>query len=379
MNVISINHKNTPIEMRNKISFSDDEIIDFCNQIIKKDLVTECMILSTCNRTEIYYVSKSEIIVEIQKEIARFKNIDNDILTNYYIIYQNKDAITHIYNVSCGINSMILGEDEILHQVKHALTLAQEIHSTGYEINTIVKGAISCAKKIKTETKLSKTPISVGTLTANEVFNLNVPNKTVLIIGITGKIGNIVMKNILSKDNINIIGTIRNHNSLFECKSKYPNVKFINYHERYNYMDMCDIIISATTSPHYTVTKNRLLPQLKTNKERLFLDLAVPQDIDTSIEEIPNTTLKNIDYFKILSNQNNVAKLGEVEKAKIIIDDEIETILKELAIHDFLPYITGLNQYIEKNGIENLLFKMKSKSDSQTFKNILGCIKELIN
>lgn len=370
MNVISINYKNAPIYVRNKISFSNNDIKQFYEQN-----AVECLILSTCNRMEVYFTGD---ISDMQNSISKFKNLDNSFLMDYYRIYQGNDAIKHLYNVACGINSMILGEDEILRQVKESLALAQENSSTGYELNTIVKGAISCAKKIKTETKLSSTPVSIGTLTANEIFNLDIPQKTILIIGVTGKAGSIVMKNLLDK-NINIIATIRNHNAIFDYTSQYPNVKFVDYHERYNYMDMCDVIISATSSPHYTVTKSRLLTNLKTNKTRLFLDLAVPQDIDIFIKDIPNTTLKNIDYFNILSKKNNLAKLEEVEKAKLIIDEEIETLLKEISMHEFMTYISKLDNYINNNGIKTLLFKMKSKSDSKTFNNMLKYFKELIS
>lgn len=370
MNVISINYKNAPIYVRNKISFSSNDIKQFYEQNS-----IECLILSTCNRTEVYFTGD---ISEMQNSIAKFKNLDNSFFMEYYRIYKDNDAIRHLYNVACGINSMILGEDEILRQVKEALSLAQEMHSTRYELNTIVKSAISCAKKIKTETKLSSTPVSIGTLTANEIFNLDIPYKTILIIGVTGKAGSIVMKNLLNK-NINIIATIRNHNAIFDYTSQYPNVRFVDYHKRYEYIDMCDVIISATSSPHYTITKSRLLTNLKINKPRLFLDLAVPQDIDIYIKDIPNTTLKNIDYFNVLSKQNNLAKLEEVEKAKFIIDKEIEILLKEISMHDFLPYLSSLDNYVNNNDIKTLLFKMKSKSDSKTFNNMLKYFKELIS
>jgi glutamyl-tRNA reductase len=313
----------------------------------------------------------------MQKKLASFKGLSNHYL-DYFCVYQGVDAIKHLYNVACGIHSMILGEDEILRQVKDSFAVAQGINSTGYQLNTIVKGAISCAKKIKTQTKLSSTPVSVGTLTANEIFSLNVPKKTVLIIGATGKAGSIVMKNLLCGKDIDIVATIRNHNALFDYTSQYPNVKFIDYHERYHYMDFCDVVISATSSPHYTVTQSRLLPELKTPKNRLFLDLAVPQDIDTSITEIPNVTLKNIDYFKTLSQQNNLTKLQEVEKAKLIIEDEVENILKELAMHEFLPYMDSLKEYVTAHGVESLIFKLKTNSDSQTLKNMLEYLKAVI-
>jgi glutamyl-tRNA reductase len=270
---------------------------------------------------------------------------------------------------------MILGEDEILRQVKDALSLAQEVGASNYELNTIFKGAISCAKKIKTDTRLSTTAVSVGTLTANEISTLD--NPTVLVIGASGKAGGIVMKNLLSKG-IHIVATIRNHNSIFDYTSQYPNVKFADYHQRYTYIDTCDVVVSATSSPHYTVTKDRLLQNLTNHKPRLFIDLAVPQDIDTAIAELPDCTLKNIDYFRVLSKQNNLAKLEEVEKAKLIIAEEVDTLLKELSMHEFMPYLSDLDNYVKQNGVKTLIFKVKSQSDSQTFDSMLKYFKELL-
>lgn len=376
MNIISVNHKIAPLEVRQKISFNDDEVIEFCNFLKDSNIVDECLILSTCNRTEFYYVSQNPTAF-LQKKIAEYKKFDNSIFMNYYCVYSDYRAIQHMYEVACGINSMILGEDEILRQLKHAFQIALDNRFTGYILNTVTKGAISCAKKIKTQTKISKTAISVGTLTANEIFNLDIPQKTVLIIGINGRVGSIVMKNLMAKD-VNIVGTIRNHNSTFEYSSKYPNIKFIDYHERYEYINQVDVVISATSSPHYTITRSMLEKSITVEKPRLFLDLAVPQDIDYSIESLPNVTLRNIDYFRILSRQNNHEKLQEVEKAKAIIYDEIETLLKELSIHNFMPYFDTLKDYVMDYGVENLIFKMKSESDSQTFKNMLEYLRRVI-
>lgn len=376
MNIISINHKSTPLEIRGKISFNDEENVEFCSYLKRVNIVDECMILSTCNRTEIYYIG-CKIPEQIQLEISKYKHLDNTLLMDYYRVYCGEKAIQHIYEVASGINSMILGEDEILHQLKHSFQIALDNKFTGYTLNTIIKGAISCAKKIKTETKISKTAVSIGTLTANEIFNLDISEKTVLIIGVSGKAGSIVMKNLLSKG-INIIGTIRNHNSIFEYSSNYPNVKFVDYHKRYDYINQVDVVVSATSSPHYTITKNRLEKSITVEKPRLFLDLAVPQDIDNSIEELKDITLKNIDYFEILSKQNNLEKLQEVEKAKIIIEDEIDILLKEISIHEFIPYMEDLEKYIEIHGVESLIFKIKSESDSQTLKNMLKYLRRII-
>jgi glutamyl-tRNA reductase len=110
----------------------------------------------------------------------------------------------------------------------------------------------------------------------------------------------------------------------------------------------------------------------------LYIDLAVPQDIDPAIAEVPNCTLRDIDYFRVLSRQNNLTKLEAVENAKLIIGEEVDVLRKELSMHEFMPYLPALEEYVERNGVRNLIFKLKSHSSSETFNSTLECIKELM-
>lgn len=213
--------------------------------------------------------------------MAEYSGFEVSRLSKQIFLFYDDKAISHLYNVVSGIDSMVIGEDEILGQIKRAYAFAQRCKTTGYELNTVFQAAIACAKRIKTETALSKTSVSMATLAANEVARLG-ENVSVMVIGATGKIGTSLVKNLVSHKNISIITTLRNHNNDLTYRN---DVSAVEYNDRYKYIDKVDCLISATSSPHYTITYYDLQKCLKENKNRFFIDLAVPPDIDREIEK----------------------------------------------------------------------------------------------
>lgn len=377
MYCISISHKTAPISVRGKFSFNIDEKIEFFNLLKNENSIKGCVILSTCNRSEIYVSSEKNIIDFLQNKISECKNICLEEMISYLNIFSGYSAIYHLYKVCCGIDSMVLGEDEILGQVKQAYFDSINNNIVDYEINTFFKGAITCAKKIKTDTNLSKTPVSIGTLVANEVFKFPKENKNVIIIGVTGKMGSIILKNILCKSNINVVATVRNHKNFIKCEYKSNDMKVIDYNDRYNYINDADIIISVTSSPHYTIVYNKLKNYIKDDKKRLFIDLAVPIDIDRKITNLNNVTLYNIDEFKKISKDNNEIKLKEINRAYDIMEKFIDDAIKEKIFHDYFNKIPSIKEIFKKNSFENILYKIRDNVSSNDLSVILNIFDRL--
>ncbi len=349
---IGINYKLAPVEVREKIAFSEDEKQRF----IKDNMV----ILSTCIRVEIYFTDYS--INSIAKEICKFKNIDYNSFKGYINIYSGDAAIKHLYRVAVGLESKILGEDEILGQVKEAYYFSHKNVKLSYEINTAFKGAVTSAKKIKTETLMSKSSVSIGTLVSGFINSNNI--KKVMIIGISGKIGYITAKNILSYNNIKIIATERFYKKDF---THIKNVIYIPFSERYKYINECDAVISVTTSPHYTLTSEQIK---KYNiKNKIFIDLAVPRDID---EDISDNSLFNIDYFETISKNNSEIKINEKEKAENIIENMIDDLKKEMFFHTIAQDLQKFNNC----SFEQLIYKVRDGMTCAEFEKFIDIIKE---
>jgi glutamyl-tRNA reductase len=220
--------------------------------------------------------------------------------------------------------------------------------------------------------------VSIGTLAANEVFHFSGEAKTVLIIGLTGKLGSILMKNIYDKPKVKIIGTSRSHHTIENIGRDYDKVSMIDYELRYQYMDQADIVISATTSPHYTITCHDLEKYILTEKERLFLDLSVPLDIDKEIMKLNGVTLHDIDYFEQVSANNTLMKEQETDRALSILEECLDEVKKQLNFHEFIEALPLVSRKIEKLSFENVLYEIKDKSNSNELSAVLGALRKLI-
>lgn len=375
MYCISISFKTAPLEIREKFAFQKEEAKEFASLAIENPALTECMVLSTCNRTEVYFCGNKDAISEMELLLSRYKEIERAHVIKYYISYAKEAAIRHAFSVASGMDSMLIGEDEILGQVKDAYQLALENRTTNFVINTVFQNAMNCSKKIKTDTNLSKTPVSIGTLVANEIFRFPRENKRVFIIGLTGKMGTIIMKNVYGRHGVSVAGTSRTVTDHYE--KEHSELKAVPYVDRYQYMEEADIVISATTSPHYTITKEELEVHITNQKERLFIDLSVPSDIDKSVGELDKVTLYNIDYFEYLSKHNNEKKEKEIELGKEIMEQELDETLKIIAFHDFLPSMKEVKRLFETNNFEHIMYRLRDQEKQESFQVVLDAFRRL--
>ena len=374
MYCVSISYKSANIELRKKLVFNQDRIKKITSGLTEGGFVSECVMLCTCNRTEIYFCGEKGSEDEVVSAIADNSGIDKILLSKHLLLFCGDNSIIHLFKVACGIDSMVIGEDEILGQTKSAYFFAKENNTVGHRLNMIFQSAIACAKKIKTETDLSKTSVSVATLAANKAADFG-EKVNVLVIGASGKIGTTVLKNLVSHKNVSVCATLRHHN---------PGIKFIedlgintiDYKNRYEYINDCDCVISATTSPHYTITLCDLKNNLTDERKRLFIDLAVPPDFDNSVIELKGVRLINIDYFEKLAKENNQIKINSVDAAESIIRSSVDTLLKDLIFHDFLPHLGKVKKGLADKTLEELIYRMKSDACAGEFSAFINVLKE---
>ncbi len=380
MNILSISHKKAPVEIREKFSLSEDKQKEFMLQVVSNEHINECVYLSTCNRTEIYFVGDELANFELEKIIIEFTNTTNDDLKRFFMYYQDRNAINHLYKVASGLDSMLIGEDEILGQLKTAFNFALELGSTKYKLNTLFKGAITCAKDIKTNTKMSKIPLSLATLVSNTVLDLekDLGQVNVLILGLTGQMGKTIFKNLHTNREISIVGATRQHNAILQYKSIDDKITVIEYKDRYKFINNADVVISATKSPHYTLIFKEVQESIFEKKQRIFIDLSVPKDIDDEIGNLENTKVYNIDFFESIARENNNSRVKEVEYVNIIINGYIEKIIKELTFHDFLKDIDKVKKAINNKTFEGVIYSIRDNSTSDELAVILESFRKLI-
>lgn len=375
MYCISISYKKAPAKVRGKFSFDSLEKAKLASRLMESEEVSGCVILCTCNRSEIYLSGSRQSFRLLQELVGRMKDIPDQELLKYLNIYSGDKAIAHLFKVCCGFDSMVLGEDEILGQVKTAYQEALSMGTADYQLNALFKRAITCAKRIKTDTKISSTPLSVATLVANQIFRFEKEGiKEVMIIGITGKMGDTIARNILSKPNIHITGTVRSHHGELSLGPKEGRIRLVDYKDRYQHAGEMDMIISATTSPHYTITRDELLKAFdsgRNGRKRLLMDLALPLDMDPAAAEIPGVCLHDIDYFEKLSKNNHELRLKELDLARSIMDEDLDGALKEMLFHPYISRLKELKEALSGKSLDSLLFRVRDQVNSQELKVIL--------
>ena len=395
---ISINHKNTSADVRERFAFTTKGQRQFTERL--KAEVGGCVVLSTCNRMEIYFTDKYE---QVEKLLANDREVPVGLIRRYSMNYEGFQCMLHLCRVACGMDSMVLGEVEIIHQVKSAYLMAKELGACDGELNIAFQGALAAAKTVATESDTTRLPVSVGTLSAREAVNFirngGIENtcrdvrsdvasssqvesvdaeKTntghILVVGATGRIGSIVVKDIadLAPD-IEIIGTSRSHYSADEIFGRHQQIRIEDYSRRYELAAWADVIISATASPHYTFVRDELVETVKMQpKRRLFLDLAMPKDIDPAVAEVTGCVLRDIDYIRTLSRENNESRAKTITEMEPWIISQVDEIMKNIAFSRFNREHGDVMVQLKTIDGAKLVYKLKGQLEYEAFEKVLA-------
>lgn len=338
--VVGVNHNNTPINIREIVSFTDTQKIEGINFLLDNG-IEEAIILSTCNRSEVYIYSKNildkvEVVKNFYQDYFDVENIEEFLFNK-----TGEEAIKHVFNVSAGLDSLVLGEDQILGQVKDAHDFARQLGSSKKVFNKLFREAVTVSKDIKTTTKISHQPLSIsyiGIKCLKEKMG-SLENKNALVIGL-GKMSKLAMKHLEEEQLNNIYVTNRSYEKLKSIQDEYKNLIPIKYEDRYEVMDKVDIVISATASPH-TVLKKAEMP--KTSNKLIMMDIALPRDIDKNLNEFENIEVYDIDDLKKISEANDKKRRELACIGELIIDEKIEEFNEWLETIKIDPTIQSLN------------------------------------
>lgn len=320
--VIGINHNLAPINIRENVSFTDVQKIEAINYFLDRD-IDEVVILSTCNRSEIYIQAKNidEKIKFLEDFYERFFNVAD--IKEYLFSKKNTSAVEHLFKVASGLDSIVLGEDQILGQVKDAHDFSMQLGSSKKIFNKLFREAINVAKDIKNTTKISHQPLSISYIGVKFIQSKigKLEGKKALLIGM-GKMNKLTIKYLKEEKLDTIYVSNRNHGKIMELESKFKNIIPIRYEDRYKVMNDIDIVISATSSPHMVIRYDEM-PKIQ--KKILMMDIALPRDIDPKINRLENIEIYDIDNLKDIQDKNDnkrkeLAKIGSKMISEKIIE-----------------------------------------------------------
>lgn len=367
ISLISISHQSAPLAIRELFAFPQDGQVHLMKEMLEQKIASECVMISTCNRTEVYtyFEGPGSNFTKMQTRLLEFAGAsDVENIGSYVRFYEGTKAIRHLFRVAAGLDSMVMGEDQILGQVKRAHEQAREAGTCKVYLNTLFRFAVTAAKKVKTETELSRTTVSTATMAvkaAEQTFG-SLHGRKIMLIGASGKIGGIVLKNLQCIEGAKVYITSRNLQQAHEDKHHKITYEVMEYEKRYELADEMDVIISATSSPHYTLTYEKLAQSLATSKPRVLVDLAVPIDIEAKVEYLPGVKRYDIDDFQELAKANNQKKQREVRAADQILAEAGLDFERWMVFQQALPEIGRLKERMlseaEKKGFEKAIDKM---------------------
>lgn len=366
MFALSFSHKTATAADRACFGFDEEQTVQLFGKLALSG-VCQAVCLFTCNRAELYAVGDA---FQALRVLCDFAGVPVGAYKSKVLIFEGKAAIRHLFRVTGGFESMVIGEDEILGQVKRAYFFSKDRGFTDYELNTVFQSAIKDAKRIKTETLLSKSSVSVASLAASCCKSFRSGKKTVLVIGASGETGRTTIKNLLSYGEFEIIAAAR------RSPVNEAEITVVDYSCRYDYADRADIIISATKSPHFTVVREAFEKVCRTRKPRLFVDLSAVHDIDPEMASLPETRLITIDDFEKIARSNNEQKNQELLFAEQILDSELDSLYKELSFHRlFMKY----QKRLEKNpAFLGFLYQFRDTSNSEELDSFLGVMERMV-
>lgn len=310
---MGVRHVETPLAVRERVSFTDSKKTEFFVKM-QRIGVRQCMVLSTCNRSEIFFFYQAEEPsphgVKMWEQIRAcytgfFPGVD---VAAYRQEAQGEEALVYLFRVTAGLESLVLGEDQILGQVVEALEFSQTMGASGKELNQVVRDAIRCAKRIKEEFRISERPLSVSyvgvrCLAAALARDGGASGRTILIIG-SGKTAGLALTYLREYRPEAVYVCSRTMRCAREMGEHFPELKVVPYENRYRIMKQCDVIVSATASPHLVIRRDNCLAHILDGRRRYFLDLAAPRDIDARLGELPDIQIMDLDSLQKVTEEN---------------------------------------------------------------------------
>lgn len=331
--VIGLSHHSSPVELRERFAFSENQIREALDQIIEKGIAEEALILSTCNRVEIYAASKNNdsIKQKLSQFLCDFHDISEkpgDALYSFY----DSHSIEHLFRVSCGIESMVLGETEILGQLKQSYKLALQKKATGPILNRIFQKAFNVAKLVRTKTQIQRGSISISSVAvelAESIFD-SLKSQQVLVIG-AGDTSEKAARALKSRGASSILVSNRSHEKA-KSLAKELQGRAVHFETWEQEFKAIDIIISSTSSNHYVLKRDKLQAMLKQrgNRPLLIIDIAVPRDVDPACNQIENVYVYNIDDLQTIASQYLNQRKADVTNCEKLIIKKRDEILKDL-------------------------------------------------
>ncbi|MZH05212.1 MAG: glutamyl-tRNA reductase [Nitrospinae bacterium] len=349
--LVGVNHKTTPVEIREKLAFSQVKLEASLEQLVSSPEIAENIILSTCNRVEIYArVENTDLGIQLLQDfICDYHGISRGSLDQYFYSYCDNQAVEHLFRVSSSLDSMVLGEAQILGQVKDAYSTARAFSSTGMVLNQLFEKAFNVAKKVREETGISERGVSISSAAvelAKKIFE-DLENHSVMLVG-TGEMAELAAKHLISYGVKTVYVASRTYERA-AALAQTLNGCALDFDSFKEEMHRADIIITSTAAPKFIIHKEMMEAAIhkRKNKPIFLIDIAVPRDIAPEVNDLENVYLYDIDDLQNVVNANMEERQKEAENAMEIIKQEVAKFNNWFSTLDAVPTIVEMRNRAE--------------------------------
>lgn len=368
LSVVGLNHKTASVEVREKVALTTKNVERALASLSAIGCIDECLILSTCNRTEIYSVFKRGCYDAdvLPKFVASYNGLCHEEIESYLYQLSNRQVVEHLFRVVSGLDSMVVGENQIVSQAKQAYRTATTVKTAGPILNKLFHVAFRVSKKVRTETRIGEGSLSVGQVAcglAERIFKM-LTDRSVLLVG-AGENAELIAKHLKKKGLRELIITNRTFEKA-KALAERLEATAVAFDDLEQSLEKVDIVISSTGSPGTVLRRELLRPILAKRHMPLFLiDLAVPRDIEPAISEMKNVYLYDMDSLQILVDESRAHRADEAHKAKQVIRDEVEKIIQWRNSQKATPTIVEMQTHFERVRTAELEKLSKAMSKEQ--------------
>jgi glutamyl-tRNA reductase len=326
-----LSYKTAPVEVREKLALSPEGLRCHGCRLKLSGNLSELVLVSTCNRVELYGVAPKESR-NLERLFRLFSREDFD-FAPYLYVKEGDEAIQHLLSVASGLDSLVIGETEIIGQVKTAYLAAQQAGLTGRITNRLFQTALQTAKEVRTQTGIGRGATSVGSVAvelAERIFDQNFSTKTILIIG-AGKMGEACVRHLAKKGARSVLVVNRSYERAVSLAGEFGG-RAVRFEDLFDAMSQADIVVSSTGAPQTIVHKNDLAQVMSARRDRpLFLvDIAVPRDIDADVESVDGVFLYNVDHLETIVLENVKNRQAELGRCRRIIGERATALVSRL-------------------------------------------------
>ncbi len=363
--LVGLNHRTAPVEVRERVSFNAEQSRRAGEELRARGILEETLVLSTCNRSEVYGVppeSSHECAAGLSTFLSEFHSVRPDVLSVSLYHHYDREAVRHLFRVAAGLDSMLLGETEILGQVREAYRLAHENGATGPVLNRLFQGALEVGKRVRTETELGTRPMSVasaGVKLAERIFG-KLNERTALVLG-AGTISEQVVSNLRDRGIAHLYVMNRSPDRAEELAGRFGG-KVVGWTEWDAALQSPDVVVSSVAAEEPVLRREIVERAMaaRGNRALFLMDLGVPRNIEPGVAHLYNVYLYNTDDLSEIVQQNRNARESEIPRAQSIVDDHVTKFLSWQASVELVGFVDALRARVQEERAAFLRSRMES-------------------